>query len=47
MDLTDICRTFHPNTKEHTFSSALHKPSPKLFTCSDTKEEPTDTRKLK
>ena len=24
MDLTDICRTFHPKTKEYTFFSALH-----------------------
>jgi exonuclease III len=24
MDLTDICRTFHPKAKEYTFFSALH-----------------------
>jgi exonuclease III len=24
MDLTDICRTFHPKTKEQTFFSAPH-----------------------
>jgi hypothetical protein len=24
MELTDIYRTFHPNTKEETFSSAPH-----------------------
>ncbi|MGO7954721.1 hypothetical protein ACC758_39020, partial [Rhizobium ruizarguesonis] len=24
MDLTDICRTFHPKTKEYTFFSAPH-----------------------
>jgi exonuclease III len=24
MDLTDICRVFHPKTKEYTFFSAPH-----------------------
>ena len=24
MDITDICRTFHPNRKEYTFFSASH-----------------------
>jgi exonuclease III len=24
MDLTDICRTFHPKTKEYTFFAAPH-----------------------
>lgn len=31
-DLTDIYRTFHPNTKEYTFLSAPQEPSPKLTT---------------
>jgi hypothetical protein len=30
MDLTDIYRLFHPNTKECTFFSALHKPFSKI-----------------
>ena len=30
MDLTDIYRTFHPNTKEYTFFSAHHGTFPKI-----------------
>lgn len=25
MDIADICRTFHPNTKEQTFFSAVNE----------------------
>ena len=30
MDLTDICRIFHPNTKEYTFFSAPHESFSKI-----------------
>jgi hypothetical protein len=30
MDLTDICRIFHANTKEYTFFSAPHRTFPKV-----------------
>ena len=45
MDLTDICRTFHPNTKEYIFSKQLMEPSLKLTTYSITKQTSTDTKK--
>jgi hypothetical protein len=54
MDLTDIYRTFHPNTKEYTSFSELPGIfseiillEPSLNVCSVTKQVSTDTRKLK
>jgi len=44
MDLTDICRTFHPKTKECTFS-ASHGTFFKIDHI--TKQASTDTKRLK
>jgi exonuclease III len=38
MDLKDIYRAFHPNTKEYTFFSGLMELFPKLATYSVTKQ---------
>jgi hypothetical protein len=43
MDITDICRTLHPNTKEYTFFLALHGAFSKTI---ETKHVSIDTRKL-
>jgi hypothetical protein len=47
MDITDIHRTFHPNTHEKFSSQYLTEPSPKLIIKSVTKQALTDTRRLK
>jgi hypothetical protein len=46
MDLTDICRTFHPKAKEYTFLSEPHSNFSKIDHM-DTKQASTDTRRLK
>jgi hypothetical protein len=46
MDLKDIYRIFHPNTKEHTFFSAPMDPSPELTIQFFTKQASTDTRNM-
>ena len=43
MDLTDIYRSFHPNTKEYTFFSAPHGT---ISTYLATKQTSTDTKKI-
>lgn len=45
IDLTDIYRAFHPNTKEYTFFTAPRRTFSKTF--SDSKQVSSDTRKLK
>jgi exonuclease III len=47
MDLTDIYRTLHPNTKEYTFFSALHGTFSQINAYANTNQISTDTRKLK
>ena len=44
MDLTDISRTFHPDTKEYTFFSAPYGMFTKMTTNSVTKQTSTDTK---
>ena len=46
-DLTDIYRTFHPNTEEYNSLLAARGTSLKLTMYLDTERIPTDTRKLK
>jgi exonuclease III len=47
MDLIDIYRTFHPNTKEYTFLSAPHGTFYKTDHRLAHKTSPDNTRKLK
>jgi len=42
MDLTDMCRTFHPKTKEYTFISVPHGTVPKINPIIDTKQPSTN-----
>ena len=46
IDLRDIYRICHPNTKEHTFFSAPHGTFSKTDHILVTKQMSTDTRKL-
>ncbi|EGW07993.1 Retrovirus-related Pol polyprotein LINE-1 [Cricetulus griseus] len=47
MDLIDIYRIFHPNTKEYTFMSAPHGNFSRLTTYLVTKQTSTDNNNKK
>ena len=47
MDLTDMYKTFHPNTKEYTFFSAPHGTFSETDYILSNKQVSLDTRKLK
>ena len=47
MNLTDIYRTFHQNTKEYTFFLALHGTFSKINYIQDNKEKPQQIQKKK
>lgn len=47
MDLTDIYRSFYPNTKEYTFFSHFMELSPKVTTHLDTKQISSNIKNVK